>query len=161
MHWARVTASLPWPVVVAAFGLLGYGLAGRRVATVAVLGFLFMGVVGLWTESLQTLALMAVSVFIALLIGIPLGIWTARSPTADAVLRPILDGGGSRTCPPRRRTLECEHFAVAAHQQFQQCKLLCGKRNALTCAGDASTHQVKFKISDVKLCLRRRGATPP
>ena len=84
--------ALPWPVVVAAFGLLGYGLAGRRVATLAGLGFLFMGVVGLWTESLQTLALMAVSVFIALLIGIPLGIWTARSPTADAILRPILDG---------------------------------------------------------------------
>ncbi len=84
--------ALPWPVVVAAFGLVGYGLAGRRVATLAVVGLLFMGVVGLWTESMQTLALMAVSVFIALLIGIPLGIWTARSPTANAILRPILDG---------------------------------------------------------------------
>src|SRR5687768_12410428 len=38
--------ALPWPVVVAAFGLLGYGLAGRRVAALAVLGLLFMGLVG-------------------------------------------------------------------------------------------------------------------
>lgn len=84
--------ALPWPVVVAAFGLVGFGLAGRRVALLAVLGLLFMGVVGLWTESMQTLALMAVSVFIALLIGIPLGIVTAHSPAANSVLRPLLDG---------------------------------------------------------------------
>lgn len=84
--------ALPWPVVIAAFGLLGYGLAGWRVAVVATVGLLFMGLVGLWTESMQTLALMAVSVFIALLIGIPLGILSARSSTANAILRPILDG---------------------------------------------------------------------
>ena len=83
---------LPWPVVVVAFSLLGYGLAGRRVALTAALGLLFMGVIGLWTESLQTLALMTVAVFISLLIGIPLGILTARSPAANAILRPILDG---------------------------------------------------------------------
>ena len=84
--------ALPWPVVVAAFGLAGFGLAGWRVGVLSALGFLFMGVVGLWTESMQTLALMGVSVFISLLIGIPLGVVTARSRVADAVLRPILDG---------------------------------------------------------------------
>ncbi len=84
--------ALPWFVIMAAFGLLGYWLGGWRLVAWAVLGLLFMGLVGLWTESMQTLALMGVSVFISLLVGIPLGILAARSDTFDAMLRPILDG---------------------------------------------------------------------
>jgi glycine betaine/proline transport system permease protein len=84
--------ALPWTVVVGGFGLLGYWLGGRRMAGWAVTGLLFVGLVGLWPEGMQTLALMAVAVFISLLIGIPLGIWCARSRTLDTVLRPVLDG---------------------------------------------------------------------
>ena len=83
--------ALPWPVVVAVFGLIGYRLAGWRVCAWAVAGLMFMGLVGLWTESMQTLALMSVSVFISLSIGIPLGILASRNNTLDAILRPFLD----------------------------------------------------------------------
>ncbi|MBI5829711.1 MAG: ABC transporter permease subunit [Chloroflexi bacterium] len=76
----------------AAVGLLGYWLGGWRLVAWAVFGLLFMGLVGLWTESMQTLALMGVSVFISLLVGIPLGILAARNDTFDAMLRPVLDG---------------------------------------------------------------------
>src|SRR5262249_30182928 len=68
----------PRAVVVAAFALLGYWLSGWRLAVLTLCGLLFMGLMGLWTESMQTLALMAVSVIISLLIGIPLGIWCAQ-----------------------------------------------------------------------------------
>jgi glycine betaine/proline transport system permease protein len=47
---------------------------------------------GLWDQSMQTLALMCVSVLFALLIGIPLGILAARNDRFDRMLRPILDG---------------------------------------------------------------------
>ncbi|MCB0223303.1 MAG: ABC transporter permease subunit, partial [Anaerolineae bacterium] len=50
-----------------------------------------MGFMGLWDEGMLTLALMAVSVVIALLIGIPLGILAARSDRFEAALRPLLD----------------------------------------------------------------------
>ncbi len=86
-----VLLALPWTVVVAAFGLGGHRLAGWRVSLLAMAGLLFLGLVGLWVESMQTLALMAVSVLISLLIGIPLGILAARNKTIDAVLRPFLD----------------------------------------------------------------------
>jgi glycine betaine/proline transport system permease protein len=71
--------------------LLGQNAAGLRVALLAAFGFLIMGLFGLWAESMQTLALMGVSVMISLAIGIPLGILAARYDKVDAALRPFLD----------------------------------------------------------------------
>jgi glycine betaine/proline transport system permease protein len=68
----------------------GY-LAGWRKAVVAAIGFLAIGVLGYWTESLDTLALILLSVAVALAIGIPVGIMCARHPALDRALRPVLD----------------------------------------------------------------------
>lgn len=83
---------LPWPVLVVGTFLLGYRLGGLSLALLTAACLLFMGLLGLWDESMQTLALMGVSVAIALLIGIPLGILAARHERFEAVLRPLLDG---------------------------------------------------------------------
>jgi glycine betaine/proline transport system permease protein len=45
----------------------------------------------LWPEAMETVALVITSTIIALIIGIPLGILSARSDTADMLLRPGLD----------------------------------------------------------------------
>ncbi|MCB0196454.1 MAG: ABC transporter permease subunit [Anaerolineae bacterium] len=82
---------LPWPVVVLTAFLLGQRAVGLRVALFSAFAMLFMGFMGLWDEGMLTLALMAVSVIIALLIGIPLGIMAARSDRFEAGLRPLLD----------------------------------------------------------------------
>ena len=83
---------LPWPVIVASFFLLGNKFGGLRLGLLTTMCLLFMGLTGLWDASMQTLALMVAAVAISLAIGIPLGVWTARSNRAEAVLRPILDG---------------------------------------------------------------------
>lgn len=94
--------AIPWPLLVGGVALLGQGrrsgmaAGGEMVFSLAsplLSGgcLLLMGMLGLWVESLQTLALMVVSVGIALQFGIPLGIWAARNPRLDAFLRPILD----------------------------------------------------------------------
>ena len=77
---------LPWPVLVTATFLLAYRAGGFRVALLCATGLLFMGMVDLWEESMQTLALMGVAVIIALGVGIPLGILAARSNKLDALL---------------------------------------------------------------------------
>lgn len=82
---------LPWPVLLTLTYLLGYRASGFRVGLLCAGSLYFMGMVGLWAESMQTLALMGVSVFISLVIGIPLGIFSARYNKLDAALRPILD----------------------------------------------------------------------
>lgn len=82
----------PWYIVALGFGLFGHGVGGRRMSLVCVGGLMFCALTGLWEESMQTLALMGVSVFISLLAGVPLGILASRSSALDMTLRPILDG---------------------------------------------------------------------
>ena len=77
-------------VIVGAAALAGV-LAGWRLAIVAAVGFSVMGLLGLWESSMETLALIFVSVGTALLIGIPLGIWTGRNDRAETIMRPVLD----------------------------------------------------------------------
>jgi glycine betaine/proline transport system permease protein len=84
--------ALPWLVVVLAFGWAGYYFGGWRLGAICVGGLMFCGLTGLWAESMQTFALMAMSVLLSLLVGVPLGILSARNPTFESFLRPILDG---------------------------------------------------------------------
>ncbi len=56
-----------------------------------VFGLLLVWAMGYWKEAVQTTTLVIVATVIALILGIPLGIWTARSNTANAIIRPILD----------------------------------------------------------------------
>jgi glycine betaine/proline transport system permease protein len=60
-------------------------------AIFAVIGLFLLLWMDYWEETMETLALVLASAFIALLIGIPLGIWAARSSKADQVVRPVLD----------------------------------------------------------------------
>jgi glycine betaine/proline transport system permease protein len=75
---------------VAAAALAGF-LAGWRQAIVAACGFLVMAFLGLWEASIETLALILVSVTVALVVGVPLGVWAGRNDRIDRILRPILD----------------------------------------------------------------------
>ncbi|WP_163325127.1 ABC transporter permease [Draconibacterium mangrovi] len=64
---------------------------GAGLALFVVLGLLLIWAMGYWKEAIQTTTLVIVATIIALLFGIPLGIWAARSNTANAIIRPILD----------------------------------------------------------------------
>lgn len=56
-----------------------------------ILGLLLIFAMGYWEEAIQTTTLVIVSTIIALILGIPFGIWSAKSNTADTIIRPILD----------------------------------------------------------------------
>jgi glycine betaine/proline transport system permease protein len=62
---------------------------GLAVFTVA--GLFLLSWMDYWEETMQTLALVLASAFLALLIGIPVGIWASRNSKADQVIRPVLD----------------------------------------------------------------------
>ena len=82
---------LPWftlPVVV--FALIAR--TGRwRSAVFGAACMAFPGVVGLWEPAMETMSLMMVSVALAVVIGVPLGIWAALSDRANRIMRPVLD----------------------------------------------------------------------
>ncbi len=83
---------VPWPVTLGVFFVLAWKFAGRTMAFVTALFLSLMGSFGLWKEGMNTLNLVAVSVFVSVLFGLPLGILTAKSRRLDSVVRPILDG---------------------------------------------------------------------
>ncbi|MFP4156262.1 MAG: ABC transporter permease [Opitutales bacterium] len=66
-------------------------LAGRGVAIFTALGMLLIANMGYWTATMETLTLVLGSVLIALLIGVPVGIWSAKSKAVESTIRPILD----------------------------------------------------------------------
>ncbi len=82
---------LPWYVLVIGIAMVGQRGGGWRVGLVAGGSLLLMGALGLWEESMRTLALTGVSVLFALLVGIPLGIVASSSDRFEALLRPLLD----------------------------------------------------------------------
>ena len=56
------------------------------------LALLFIGFMGLWQNTLDTIALMVVAVALSVAVGFPLGVMGGRSQRADNIMRPILDG---------------------------------------------------------------------
>lgn len=82
---------LPFYVVIALLAVLAWRRAGWGVGVVTALGLTLIYSMGYWVPTMETLSLILVSAFIALLIGIPLGIWAARSQTAGKVMRPLMD----------------------------------------------------------------------
>jgi glycine betaine/proline transport system permease protein len=87
----RPVPLIGWMGVVALATLAAYALASPRAAVLTCLGFLAFGALGLWQESMDTLALTLVAVFLSLLVGIPLGIWAGLSDRFNRMVTPVLD----------------------------------------------------------------------
>ena len=87
----RFLLSLPWIAVVAAAALAGYRVGGGKLALLVACLVSFIAVTGQWPKAMVTLYLCGISVFVASLIGIPIGIWSARHERADRVVKVIID----------------------------------------------------------------------
>jgi glycine betaine/proline transport system permease protein len=86
-----VLHGMGWIGTTAAVGAIGWVLSGWRIGLTAVAGFLAFGVLGLWNESVDTLALTVAAVLASLLVGIPLGVLAGRSRRVRRLLTPVLD----------------------------------------------------------------------
>ena len=82
---------VPWPVIVLGLALLSFVVGRWSLLGFTTVALLFVGFMGLWENTLDTIALMVVSVVISVSIGLPLGVVAARSRLADNIMRPILD----------------------------------------------------------------------
>jgi glycine betaine/proline transport system permease protein len=81
----------PWFVVVAAVFLLPARVKRWKQGLVAATALTYTGLVGLWEPTMETLALMSTAVLVAVVIGVPFGVWAALRPRVEKVSRPILD----------------------------------------------------------------------
>ena len=87
----RPLPQIGWLGVVGIAGYVSWAFGNWRVALLAVAGFTFLGLQGLWQESMDTLALTLSAVFVALLFAIPLGVWAGLSDRVNRIITPLLD----------------------------------------------------------------------
>jgi glycine betaine/proline transport system permease protein len=80
----------PWLLIIF-FAAIAWRLAGHKLALGTALGLLLLWNLGLWNSTLETLALVLFSTFVAVAIGLPLGILAALSEGFYRVITPILD----------------------------------------------------------------------
>lgn len=78
-------------VVIVIAALIAWAVRSWQLAIGTVVSFTLIVAMGLWVPAMQTLALVLVAALVAVLIAIPLGIWSARNATVRAVLKPVLD----------------------------------------------------------------------
>lgn len=82
---------LPWWVVILIFAGIAWKFAGWKITLFATAGLVFIGIMGVWDDTMTTLAIVLASVLVSLIVGIPLGISASKSDRIYGVLRPILD----------------------------------------------------------------------
>jgi glycine betaine/proline transport system permease protein len=87
----RPVPGIGWLGVVALGTYVACALGNLRVGLLTAAGLVFLGLQGLWLESMNTLALTLAAVALSLLIGIPLGLWTGLSDRVHRVVLPVLD----------------------------------------------------------------------
>ena len=79
-------------VILVAVGLIAYAASRHVLLSLAMVALTWLiGSLGLWEQAMQTIALLIVAVGIAIVLGIPFGVLTARSAVARAVVNPVLD----------------------------------------------------------------------
>jgi glycine betaine/proline transport system permease protein len=83
--------SVPWAGAVALVAALGMILGGWRLALSCGLMITFVAACGFWQPAQLSLYLIAISVLLSLLIGMPVGVACAASPRFDAWMRVVLD----------------------------------------------------------------------
>jgi glycine betaine/proline transport system permease protein len=93
VEWVGWALHTPPPVVViAAFTLLMY-LATRRwgITAFTLVSFLLVASMGRFGEAMDSLALVVVAAALAVLLGVPIGIWAARNSVVSSAVKPVLD----------------------------------------------------------------------
>ena len=81
-----------WPVVIIVVAALAWlGSRNWKLVAGTILSFLVIGYFGMWEDTMATLAIISVATLLCISIGIPLGIWMAKSNRVQAAITPVLD----------------------------------------------------------------------
>ena len=83
--------AIPPELIIIIVALLAWWLAGKKVALFSLVGLAFIYNIQLWDETMQTIAMVIGAVALCMIIGIPLGILSAKNQTAHRIITPILD----------------------------------------------------------------------
>ena len=83
--------ALPPYVVIAAICLIAWKFSGIKMAIFSLVTMVFIGLLGLWEDTMTTFAMVLSAVIFCTVVGIPLGICAGRSDRFESGIRPMLD----------------------------------------------------------------------
>jgi glycine betaine/proline transport system permease protein len=83
--------AVPWWLVTLVLAVFAYFSGKWRLVIGTVIGLFFIEDLGLWDHMIATLVLIIVSSLLSVLIGFPIGIWSARKSLVYRVISPLLD----------------------------------------------------------------------
>jgi glycine betaine/proline transport system permease protein len=86
-----ILLAIPFVLFVALAGLIAWWLAGRGVALFTAISLVILDLLGVWPETMTTLAMVLTAVVFCAVVGIPLGILAGRGDRFAAGIRPVLD----------------------------------------------------------------------
>ena len=81
----------PWIISMGALIAMSYVFAGLRTTIFVSASLGYLALFGFWAISMETLSLVAASVIICVVCGLPMGVWVGKSSRGRALLTPVLD----------------------------------------------------------------------
>ncbi|MGB2079592.1 MAG: ABC transporter permease [Vibrio sp.] len=88
----KLLLATPWWLVLIVLAGLAYAASRSIKLVLGVLcAFVFIGVFGMWEDTMRTMTIIIVATLLAIGIGIPLGILMASSDRCERIGKPILD----------------------------------------------------------------------
>ncbi len=77
--------------IIAIITFIAWRVSGIKLAASSLISMVIIGLLGLWYDTMVTLAMVFASVLFCTIVGIPLGILAGRSDRFESILRPCLD----------------------------------------------------------------------
>lgn len=88
----KLLVATPWPIIILIVALLAWlGSRNLKIVIGCALSFIAIGYLGMWKDTMSTLAIITIATLLCITVGIPLGILMARSNRAQSLITPVLD----------------------------------------------------------------------
>ena len=91
--WLRDSLQwIPWPAFMVGAGILTWKVGSLRLAIFTVVALFLLALFQLWDSTMETIALMGVTVVMSISAAVPLGVWSSQNDRVRNAIRPFLDG---------------------------------------------------------------------
>ena len=92
INFEKLLLATPWYIFLILVGFLIWKVTDSwKLVLGFLISFVSIGLVGMWDDTMRTLAIVVVSTLVCIIIGIPTGILMAKNNTAQRIILPVLD----------------------------------------------------------------------
>ena len=92
IHFEKLLIATPWYIFLGVTSLLLWKATQNwKLILGFLISFILIGLVGMWDDTMRTLAIVVVSTLVCIVIGIPIGILMAKNNLAHRIILPLLD----------------------------------------------------------------------